>query len=246
MEFQTFGLTYYESKAMESLLKGPLTVRQLCKSSRIPLGKVYSILKSLERKNIIKQTDSRPKLSYIENVSDVMDLLIKQKQKEDEKLFANMRQISVESDALQSKQSKFFQIGTTIKENKEIQMRTFLEAEKEVLQIFNKHHKPAQNRKSKLDYEKEISNATKRGVIFKAIYPVKTKLPDILKKINPQKFNVKYKDIDFMRCDIIDGKKVLVKLTHDDPLSFGGVIFLENEKLARNLTNIFNQIWKDA
>ena len=143
----------------------------------------------------------------------------------------------------------FFQIGTTIEENRKIQLRSFDEAKEEVLQIMNIHHKPTSNRESKTIWEKEIVKAVKRGVIFKAIYPKKTELPAILKKLmkeNPKRFVVKKFDTDFVRCDIIDGENALIKLVQRDPLQFGGVLFIENEKLAENLARIFNEMWENA
>jgi hypothetical protein len=87
----------------------------------------------------------------------------------------------------------------------------------------------------------------KRGVVFRAIYPKAAILPDILKKLNknkPDYFQVKRLDTDYVRCDIIDRKKVLLKLVQQDPLQFGGILFVENEKFAENLVNVFNALWE--
>lgn len=240
------GLSHYESKALETALKESLTARDLAKKAQIPLGKVYSIINSLEKKDLVKQTESRPKLVYVDNASTVISKLIEQKQRQDEQLISTIRELATEIDISKSKPSKFFQIGTDINDNKEIQLRSFIEAQKEVLQIINVHHKPKSNRESKTLWEKEIVKAIDRGVIFKAIYPKNTILPHILQKLNPKSFQVRRFDTDFARCDIIDGKKVLIKLVNEDPLQFGGVIFIENEKLAKNLTKIFNELWEQA
>jgi hypothetical protein len=57
-------------------------------------------------------------------------------------------------------------------------------------------------------------------------------------------FQVKRFDTDFIRCDIIDKKKVLLKIVQPDPMNFGGVFFIEDEKLAENLIRIFNEMWE--
>jgi len=49
-----------------------------------------------------------------------------------------------------------------------------------------------------------------------------------------------------VRCDIIDEKKILVKLVHHDALAFGGIIFIEDERFAKNLQRVFDQFWEEA
>lgn len=248
-ELKQFGLSYYESKVLEILFKEKLSLRELSKKAEIPFGKVYSVVKSLKGKNLVQETNSRPKLVYIENASDIISKLIKEKQEKDKSILEKLREFSTTIDKERKRESKFFQIGTNIQENKEIQLRSFIEAENEVLQILNIHHKPKSNRESKTLWEKEIEKAVKRDVVFKAIYPKNRILPKILQKLNkkyPQFFQVKRIDTDFVRCDIVDGKKVLLKLVQEDPLQFGGVLFIENEKLAENLIKIFNEMWEQA
>ena len=126
-------------------------------------------------------------------------------------------------------------------------MRCFNEAEEEVCQILNIYHKPKTNRKNKTLWENAIVDAVNRGVVFRAVYPKKTVLPEILEKLstdNPDMFQVRRIDTDFIRCDIIDSKKVLIKIVWEDPILFGGVIFIENKELAENLKNIFEEIWE--
>lgn len=248
-EFEELGLSYYESNALEILLKESLTPKELSKKSRIPLGKVYSVILSLEHKNLVKQSKTRPKKIYIENASSVIDVLISKKQDEHEQLLSNVRKMAAEIDLSKSQPTKFFEIGTTAEDNKSIQSRTFNEAQKEVCQILNINHKPKSNRTSKSLWEKEIENAIKRGVIFRTIYPENCEIPVQLGKLNktmPEKFQIRRLNTTFARCDVIDNKKVLIKLVHQDPINFGGVLFIENEKLAINLKKIFEQMWGEA
>lgn len=248
-ELQELGLSYYESKALEVLLHTRVNLKELSRKTEIPFGKIYSIIKGLKEKNLIKETNSRPKLVYIDNASEILARLIKEKQEKEKFTIEKIRDIATEIDNKKGKTTKFFQIGTTIKDNEKIQLRTFNEAENEVLQILNIHHKPKSNRLNKTIWEKAIINAVNRGVIFKSIYPTKTLLPKTLfnlNKKNSKKFQVKRMDTNFVRCDIIDKKKVLIKLVQEDPLQFGGVLFIENEKLAENLRKIFYELWEHA
>jgi len=245
-ELKQLGLNHYEAKTLEVLFKNKENLRELSKKAGVPFGKIYSVVKSLKEKALVKETNSRPKLVYVENTSDIIGRLIKEKQDKEKAILEKLRELSSEIDKEKQRESKFFQIGTTIKENREIQLRSFSEAENEVLQILNIHHKPSSNREAKTLWEKEIEKAVKQGVVFKAIYPKNIILPKILQKLNKNSggFQIKRLDTDFIRCDIIDGKKVLLKLVQEDPLQFGGILFVENERLAENLTKIFNEMWE--
>jgi len=246
-ELRKLGLENYEAKALEVLLKEKLSLRNLSRRAGIPFGKVYSVVKELKKNNFIRETNSRPKLVYVENASEIIARLIKEKQDKEKNLNEKLREIAAGIDNSRSKETKFFEIGISKDERKRIQLRSFKEAENEVLQILNIYHNPKINRNSKSEYEKEIENAINRGVIFRAIYPEKTELPKILKKLNKEgKFAVRRLDTDFSRCDIIDRKKVLIKLAHKDVVNSGGAIFIENEKLAENLAEIFSGMWDDA
>lgn len=248
-ELKKLGLCHYESKILDILLKEKLNLRNLSKKSGVPFGKIYSVIKNLKEKNLVMETNSRPKLVYVENASEIISRLINEKIEKDKELNQKLREITIEIDKNKGKETKFFQIGTTIEDNKKIQLRSFQEAENEVMQIINIYHKPKSNRESKTLWEKEIIKAVEKGVVFKAIYPKKLNLPVLLENLNknhPDKFQIRRLDTDFARCDIIDGKKVLVKLVHADALQFGGILFIENEKFADNLTKIFNQMWEIA
>jgi hypothetical protein len=48
------------------------------------------------------------------------------------------------------------------------------------------------------------------------------------------------------RIDITGNKKVMIKILCDDPLMFGGIVYIENEKFAKNLKIIFEEIWKNS
>ncbi len=248
-ELKELGLSNYESKAIAILLSEKLNLRELSKKSNIPFGKVYSIIKNLKEKGLIKETNSRPKLIYIDNASEVVSKLFKEKQEKERKLSEKLREVATEIDLNKNRETKFFQIGTTVGENKAIQLRSFNEANKEVLQILNIYHKPKSNRESKTLWEKSIIQAVNRGIEFKSIYPKKIELPNILKKLSkksPDKFQIRRYNTDFVRCDIIDDNKVLIKLVQQDPLQFGGVFFIENEKLNENLKKIFYELWEQA
>src|SRR3989344_606285 len=248
-ELRELGLDNYESKALSVLLSEKANLRQLSDKAKIPFGKVYSVVKSLKEKGLVKESNSRPKLIYVDNDSEIIYKLLEERREKEMQISARLKRLASEIDLSKGQETKFFQVGTSNEDNKKIQLRTFGEAKVEVFQILNIHHKPKSNRESKTLWEKEILEAVKRGVIFKSIYPMNAEIPSILKTLNkkqPDKFQIRKIDTDFVRCDIIDHDKVMIKLVQQDQLQFGGILFIENEKLNNNLRKIFNELWEHA
>ena len=64
-----------------------------------------------------------------------------------------------------------------------------------------------------------------------------------LSKLPYTKFLTQFKDIDYYRIDIVDDERIMIKMIYEDPLIFGGIIYLQDPKLARNAKKIFEDIW---
>ncbi len=248
-ELKELGLEYYESKALAVLLSERLNLRQLSNKSKIPFGKIYSVVKRLKEKDLVRETNTRPKLIYVENASEIISRLIDDKKRKEIEIVEKLKNLASRIDLSKDKETKFFQIGVNAEENRKIQLRSFEESKSEVLQILNIHHKPKSNRESKSIWERAILEAIRRGVVFKAIYPKNIELPKNIKKLNKEykdNFQTRRIDTDFARCDIVDNDKVMIKLVQQDPTQFGGIFFIENERLNENLKNIFYELWNGA
>ncbi len=101
-------LSHYESKALNLLLKEKLSIRELSKKAEIPFGKVYSVVKNLKEKGVINETNSRPKLIYIENASEIISKLIEKKQEKNKDNIEYLKQFAAEIDKNRKKQQSFF------------------------------------------------------------------------------------------------------------------------------------------
>jgi sugar-specific transcriptional regulator TrmB len=243
MNFKDLGLSYYEDKALNAIIRDKISIKKLSNISHIPPGKIYSVIKSLHNKGLIKATDTRPKYVYVDNASKIIERLIKEKQSEDEKLFKELLQESAAISRSKLEHNTLLDIGYTQEDNVRIQSRVFEEAEHEVCQLFNDNHRPNANRKNKTLWEEQIITATKRGVIFKCVYPENVELPQSLKKLSAKLFNVRRMVNQHYRIDIVDNKNILIKFTYEDPLIFGGIIYIKDSRLALNLRKIFDDIW---
>jgi sugar-specific transcriptional regulator TrmB len=246
MDFKNLGLNYYEDKALNVIIREKINIKKLSKVSNIPPGKIYSVIKSLQNKGLILVSDSRPKYVYVDNASKIIERLIKEKQSNDEENYKKILQESTLISRSKTESNTLIDIGYTQEDNVRIQSRVFEEAEHEVCQLFNNNHRPSTNRKSKTLWEEQIIDATKRGVIFRCVYPKNMELPLSLTKLSSKLFNVRRRDVQHYRIDIVDNKSVLIKFTYEDPLIFGGMIYIKDTKLATNLRKIFDDVWNRA
>src|SRR3989344_5177557 len=90
-ELKQLGLEHYEAKTLQVLLKEKLNLRELSKKAGVPFGKIYSVVKSLKEKEFVKETNSRPKLVYVENASEIIGRLLKEKQEKERRLNETLR-----------------------------------------------------------------------------------------------------------------------------------------------------------
>jgi sugar-specific transcriptional regulator TrmB len=241
--FQDFGLSLYEDRAVEALLRERMTARELLKRTPIPPGKLYSVLKTLEKRGIITSSSTRPKSFAIENPAKTISKLIEEKQQRDEETIAKARQ-AISALPRERSIDYFFRVGVTPEDNKEMQLKMFTDAKREVCQVLNSRHKPSMNRRSKDLWEEAIKEAVGRGVHFRALYHESTRIPSSILSLPKNRFEIRRTDKEMERLDIVDGKRVMLKIISDDPLLFGGVISVENERLAKNLQAIFEDLWK--
>lgn len=242
---RTCGLSYYESRAVAVLFEGPAELRALSRRADIPFGKIYSVVQALSRRGIIATTSSRPKTAFLDP-DRAVEAIIAAERERTEPAYAQLRSWAATAQRARAAQSSFFETGTSLEENRAIQLRSFREAEREVCQILNVHHKPHANRRSKRLWEEEIVRAIERGVRFRCIYPEDAALPSLLAGLPEDRFMVRRRTLDFARCDVIDARKVMTKLTHHDLTAFGGIVFFEDERFAKRLHEVFEQFWSEA
>jgi len=75
---QNLGLTEYQSKAMLVLFaKREATAEGICRHTGIPLTKIYSVLKSLEDKSVVKCSPGKPRIYRCEAPTEVLNELIR-------------------------------------------------------------------------------------------------------------------------------------------------------------------------
>lgn len=78
------GLSEYEARSYRSLLQtGPTTAKELSRVSDVPMGRIYDVLNSLERHDLVRsQTASRPKKYVAVEPTAALDRLLTEKKRE--------------------------------------------------------------------------------------------------------------------------------------------------------------------
>src|SRR3989344_8033781 len=95
-ELQQLGLSYYESKALTVLLKQSFSAKELSDEADIPAGKTYSVILSLQKKNLVQSTTERPKKFFVEHASSALQKLIEKKNEEVQNMLSLLRLTATE------------------------------------------------------------------------------------------------------------------------------------------------------
>ena len=64
-ELKELGLSEYEARIIEELSTNRINLRELSKRTKIPFGKIYSVIKKLKEKSLVTQEDKKYTLSLI-------------------------------------------------------------------------------------------------------------------------------------------------------------------------------------
>jgi len=123
MDLKLLGLTDYESKAYEALVKlGKATAAQVSKESGVSYGKIYTVLGSLEAKGLVKTVPELTK-KFVPTDPESLMQLVKKKEQELGSLKTAIREFKKiyefkEKDVVQMVQGKrnFYKIIRAMKE----------------------------------------------------------------------------------------------------------------------------------
>lgn len=238
------GLSRYQQRLFEELIKSPnRTAQRLASLAKVPIGRIYTELESLEKRNLIKSSSSRPKKYYIDSPrSKIIQLLEFEKRKIE----------TLEKDALDElgstyKAAEVFHQGPEIKQS---QILSFRWAQEEVCQCLGIIHKPTENTDIRSIYEKEIVDAVNRGVKFRALYLKGQKPPRSLIELNkkfPDLFKIRFSELPIPRFDLVDNHQILFKI--QDPMNTSttvGTIIINNLPLAKKLRSKFMNLWNES
>ncbi len=260
------GLTSYEAHAYLALLKlGPAQATEIAARSKVPIGRIYGVLSSLEEAHLVRTQDTRPKRYACVEPRSALEILSKNKMEA-------LKQASIEIETMVNgmaselsgirakKQMKKFWTIAIGEESLELVREGISGAQKELLFFIASRMRAERVRLELMDdrYNKIIetlNTAVDRGVDVKVIlnkevdFGLIEDIPAVRELFIHMgcEFNCRLADIPATPFDIIDGENVLLEM--QNPLNPGelfAVINVRDIKLAKELCERFFAIWEKA
>ncbi len=242
-----FGLSDYEARVYTYLnLMGPSKAGEISRESGVPQAKIYSVLESLMRKNLVQLMETKPKIFRAIDFKEGFDIILSEKLKEIEmlKLLAkdlakvkrNEEQVGYGIWSLNSKKRNEF-FDTVCKMIRKSKKYVF-----GVSRDFSRY--------SKLDFE--IKKAIKRGVKIYLLGFNKPNEESYHRALGYAKLGVQIRIFQtniHPRIVLVDGKEILFRLDYD-PYQKEGFRFTyfwsEDPSLVRVFDQYLKMLWKRA
>ncbi len=265
-KLKKLGLTGYESSAYLALLKlGDAGADEIANNAKIPMGRIYNVLSSLEEARLIRAQDTRPRKYVCVEPASALERLSKTRHEE-------LTQASVELETLVSdlkselsgveprKPDKTFWTVAIGEESHEL-IREYISGSQKELLVFMAPRMTSERLKKDLMKEshagtlKAIHEAVKRGVEINIIlnkdvdfslleeYPVVKQMLAYM----GDKFSCRFAAIPATPFDIIDSENVLLQMLNPiNPDELFAVVNIRDTKLAKELREKFFAIWEKA
>ena len=82
-ELKILGLSAYEAKTLLAIIENPeSTAEEIASLANVPKAKIYTVLKSLEKRGVIKTSQTRPKRYMALPAQEIIETMVEQKKKE--------------------------------------------------------------------------------------------------------------------------------------------------------------------
>ena len=265
-KLKKLGLTSYESQAYIALLKlGDAEADEIALNAKIPMGRIYSVLSSLEETHLVRAQDTRPRRYACVDPASCSRQSFSAKQEE-------LKQASEEIEALADdlknelsgvvarKTEKSFWTVAIGNESHELVREIISGSRKELLffmasKMTSERIKNVILKENYIDILAALYDSIKKGVEVKIILNNGVdfdKLEDspIVKKLMRhigKEFNCRLATIPATPFDIIDGENVLLQMLNPlNPEELFAVVNIRDVKLAKELRNKFFAIWDKA
>ncbi|MHA2227470.1 MAG: TrmB family transcriptional regulator [Candidatus Hodarchaeales archaeon] len=254
-----FGLSNYESRVYLALLSsGIRTAKEISDESKIPIGRIYDVLNSLEDKGLADKQESRPKKFAAKEPKNAINNLLSMKKTDFLSLTEKAVVIEEKLCHLHTEkpdESLFWSVALGQKAISRY-IEKISEAEKKLQLIINFR---VAARIPQKDVIKNLINTLKilsiNGVSIRILISgVKPRSleEEYLNSIGLffeilDRVEIKHTRITTTAFDIIDDEKVLLKVMNPvKPDEFLAWIFVWQKKFAMELKPKFRELWKNA
>lgn len=248
-----FGLNDYQSRVYLALLKiGPCTASEVCKETKVPQNRVYSVLDELELKGFVVSIPSKPRSFRAIEPKAASEFVIKERieqmssaKETIEKRLENMARGKSEDPMEQfwiiSGKSGWDKLHRAIlRANDTVRainlsfsvFRIFTIEDQDPLQIFK--------------------SSVSKGVKIKALVPITESSLNRAKKISKvvELRHLNFEPVRFMTID--DSEAYVVLYPHRSPSDIPAkqeayiILWTVNKDLILELINLFDRLWKSA
>jgi sugar-specific transcriptional regulator TrmB len=265
-KLKKLGLTGYEAQAYLAVLKlGDAEASEIASSAKIPMGRIYNVLSSLEEARLIRAQDTRPRRYACVEPAAAMGRLLKNKQEELSQSAAELETLSFDlaselSGIRGRHHARSFWTVAIGDESLELVRECIAGAKKELL-FFLASRISSERIKNKLVDESHcgivsaLHETLKRGVKLEAILSRDVDFCSIeehpaIKKLlmhMGDKFNCRLAEIPATPFYIVDGENVLLQMLNPiNPEELFAVVNIRDRKLAGELRKKFFAIWEKA
>ncbi len=265
-KLKKLGLTSYEAHTYLALLKlGSAGATEIATRAKVPIGRIYGVLSSLEEAHLVRTQNTRPKRYACVEPKSALEILSRNKQEALKQAAIEIETMVDEmtselSGVMAKKQMKKFWTVALGEESFELVREGISGAQKELL-FFMASRMRAERVKLELMDERyneiieTLNTAVDRGVDTKVILNKEVDFRSIedipairqLFKHMGREFNSRVADIPATPFDIIDGENVLLVMQNPvNPEQLFAVINVRDTKLAEELRERFFAIWEKA
>lgn len=265
-KLKKLGLSNYESRAYLALLKlGNAEAGEIALNAKIPMGRIYNVLSSLEEARMIRTQETRPKIYGCVEPAAALPRLSKNKQEEFKQKAAQIetlvRDIVSELSCIGQKETgKTFWTVAKGDEALELVRECILGAQKELLYFYASRTTLERIKKDVVTVKYSgimdtLHESLKKGVEIKIIANKDVDISSLeefpaVKRLFTYmggKFDVRLAAIPATPFDIIDGETVLLQMLNPlNPMELYAVINIRDPVLAEELRKNFFTIWEKA
>ncbi len=265
-KIKKLGLTAYESQAYLALLKlGDAEASEIAINAKIPTGRIYNILSSLEEASLVRSQDTRPRRYTCVEPKTALERLWKNKQEELKYEFIELETIVNNlkfelSGVVVKKIAKTFWTIAIGEESHELARECIAGSQKELLffmasRVTSERIKKDLMKESHLGILNTLYENVKKGVEVKVILNKDVDF-SLLEEYHAVKQLLMHQGNEF-KCrlaaipatpfDIIDGENVLLQMLNPlNPEELFAVVNIRDIKFAEELRKKFFAIWENA
>lgn len=245
------GLNEYQSKVYVALLRhGPCTAAEICKFTKVPQNRVYSVLDELELKGFAVSIPSKPRNFKAVDPKIASDIIIRSRMNRLNEAKAMLEKIALSNDESYDEAKDQFWIikGETAWDKMQ---KSIIKAKHDLRSIhlsFSIYRLYNTDGDSLSIYR----NAKERGVNLRSIVPLTSETKEMAEKVS-QIANLRHLDFETIRFVVLDEEEIyLVLCPHrqfkDIPTRKRDylIIWSINKDFIKEMINLFDFIWDNS